>query len=111
VREFGRVLGPGGRVCLAVENPINSAGEFGDPEPDAEFAIAGDHFEVRRTENSVERDGLRMTFHGRHWPLEYYFAALQEAGLLTEALVEARPLNDGRWDRVPLFIDLRAVRP
>jgi hypothetical protein len=31
--------------------------------------------------------------------------------MLTEAMREPQPLNGGRWDRVPLFVELRAVRP
>jgi len=110
VREFARVLRPGGRLCLAVEHPINSAGRFAGHEADAEFVIAGDYFEARRSELAVERDGLRMTFDSRHWSLEDYFRALEGAGFLTEDLREPRPGNGGRWDRVPLFADLRAVR-
>jgi len=111
VHEFARALRPGGRLCLAVEHPINSAGAFAGVEPGAEFVIAGDYFEARRVDLTVERDGLRMTFASRHWSLDDYFAALASAGFLTEALGEPRPNNGGRWDRVPLFLDLRAVRP
>jgi len=111
VREFGRVLRPGGRLCIAVEHPINSAGAFTSREPDAEFAMSGDYFEPRRAEAAVVRDGLTMTFDGWHWPLEDYFRALEGAGLRTDALTEPRAGNGGRWDRVPLFLDLRAVRP
>jgi SAM-dependent methyltransferase len=111
VREFGRVLRPGGRLCLAVEHPVNSAGAFRGVDPDAEFVIAGDYFEPRRVALTVERDGLSMTFDSRHWSLEDYFAALRGAGLLTETVREPRLGSGGRWDRVPLFLDLRAVRP
>jgi SAM-dependent methyltransferase len=110
VGEFGRVLQPGGRLCMAVEHPINSAGAFTGRELDAEFVIPGDYFEHTRSAMTAERDGLTMTFDSRHWTLDDYFAALEGAGLLTEALTEPRPGNEGRWDRVPLFVDLRAVR-
>ena len=79
-------------------------------EPDAEFVIAGDYFERRRFATTEERDGLRMTFHSRHWPLQDYLGALESAGLLTEALHEPRLANGGRRDHVPLFLDIRAVR-
>jgi len=110
VHEFGRVLEPGGRLCIAVEHPINSAGEFRGQEADAEFAIAGDYFESRRVALTVERDDLRMTFDSRHWSLEDYVTALERAGLLIDTLREPRAGAGGRWDRVPLFVDLRAVR-
>ncbi len=110
VREFGRVLKPGGRLCLAVVHPINSAGAFLSSEPDAEFVIAGDYFARRRAAETVEKNGLSMTFDSRHWALEDYFAALQSAGLLAEAVREPLERDGSRWDRVPLFLDLRAVR-
>ena len=111
VSEFGRVLRAGGRLCLAVEHPVNSAGAFAGREPDAEFVIAGDYFQRSRTALTAERDGLTMTFDSRHWTLEDYFTVLEDAGLRTETLGEPRPGTSGRWDRVPLFLDLRAVRP
>jgi SAM-dependent methyltransferase len=110
VREIGRVLRPGGRFCFAVVHPLNEAGEFRATEPDAEFAIAGSYFGQRRTVWSHEKDGLRMTFEAMHRPLQDYFAALAAAGLLTEAVREVRSRNGSRWDRLPLFLDARAVR-
>jgi SAM-dependent methyltransferase len=111
VCEFGRALEPGGRLCMAVEHPINSAGAFTSRDPYAEFAIPGDYFERTRAALTAVRGGLTMTFDSRHWALEDYFAALEGAGLLTETLTEPRSGKDSRWDRVPLFLDLRAVRP
>jgi hypothetical protein len=59
-----------------------------------------------------------MTFEGWHHPLERYIRELEDAGLHVEALREPR-VPDGvwkddarrRWNRVPLFLHLRAVRP
>jgi hypothetical protein len=51
-----------------------------------------------------------MTFEAMHRPLQDYFAALAAAGLLTEAVREVRSRNGSRWDRLPLFLDARAVR-
>ena len=110
VREVARVLRPGGRLCAAVVHPVNEAGRFRAPEADAEFVIAGSYFERRRASAVVEAGGLRMAFEAMHRPLRDYFGALEEAGLCTEAVREPQPGDGGRWDRVPLFLDLRAVR-
>jgi len=58
-----------------------------------------------------------MTFLDAHRPLEDYFRALEEAGLLVECI---REIPDGtdeptyesflRWRRVPLFLHLRACK-
>jgi len=110
VREIGRVLRPGGRLCFAVVHPLNEAGDFRTVEPGAEFVIAGDYFRQRRTVWSQEKRGLRMTFEAMHRPLQDYFAAMAAAGLATEAVREVRPGNGDLWDRVPLFLDARAVK-
>jgi hypothetical protein len=58
-----------------------------------------------------------MTFHSRHRPLEAYFSALEEAGLLVESLREPSVLDHAiaseagrRWQRLPLLLHLRARR-
>lgn len=64
----------------------------------------------------MERDGLAATFESEHRPLEAYFAALADAGLLVERLREPAVPESGftspatrRWQRLPLFLDLRAT--
>jgi hypothetical protein len=68
--------------------------------------------------DAVERDGLSMTFQSQNRPIESYFSALEEAGLLIEALREPRVPDrvlksdrGRRWQRVPLFLHLPARRP
>jgi SAM-dependent methyltransferase len=114
IAEAARVLVPGGRLCAAVVHPINSAGKFAASVPDAPFVIRDSYFEQRRYADAIERDGLRMTFTSRHRPLEAYVAALESAGLLVERLVEVPDSTDppgDRWQRLPLFLHFRAVKP
>jgi SAM-dependent methyltransferase len=106
VADIGRVLRPGGMLCAAVVHPLNSAGTFRDDE----FVLRDSYFQERRYQDDVDQGGLRMRFVAHHRPLEAYFAAMQRAGLLTEAVREVRPGNGDQWDRVPLFLDFRAVR-
>jgi SAM-dependent methyltransferase len=114
IDETARVLVSGGRLCAAVVHPINSGGTFESSAADAAFVMRESYFQQRRYADTVERDGLRMTFTSRHRPLEAYFAALTSAGLLVERLVEIAdttvPPGD-RWQRIPLFLHIRAVRP
>lgn len=114
VAEAARVLVSGGRLCAAVVHPINSGGGFESSAPDAAFIIRESYFRQRRYADTVERDGLRMTFTSLHRPLEAYFGALEPAGLLVERLVEVGDttvLPGDRWQRIPLFLHIRAVRP
>jgi SAM-dependent methyltransferase len=114
VREIARVLTPGGRTCVALVHPINSAGRFERRTPDASFVIRDSYFEHRPYADRVERDGLEMTFSSVHRPLEALFASFESAGLPIERLVEVgdttAPPGD-RWQRIPLFLHLRAFRP
>jgi hypothetical protein len=67
----------------------------------------------------AERDGIRLTFHSEHRPLETYTRALEASGLLIEAVREVKPPDlqarldpaAQRWQRVPLFLHLRAIKP
>ena len=115
VREVARVLEPGGRFCFAIVHPINSAGRFEHRAADAPFVIGGDYLQPFYRSDPVERDGLAVTFHSQHRPLETYFRALEEAGLAVEALREPPVPDHGfvsdasrRWQRIPLFLHIRA---
>jgi SAM-dependent methyltransferase len=117
VREAARVLEPGGRLCLAIVHPINSAGHFERDGADAPFVIAGDYLRPFDYTGKAEGGGLSLTLHSRHRPIGDYFRALEAAGLLVEALRETDIPEHGivkdrsrRWQRLPLFLHLRARR-
>ena len=117
ISEAARVLQPGGRLCLAIVHPLNSAGRFEQATPDAPFVIGGHYLGDFRYADTLERAGLTMTFHSRHRPVEAYFLALEQAGFLVEALREPGVPDHAivseswrRWQRLPLFLHLRAVR-
>ena len=40
IREIGRVLEPGGCLCICVLHPMAAAGHFDTREPDSPFTIA-----------------------------------------------------------------------
>jgi SAM-dependent methyltransferase len=118
IGEVARVLEPGGRLCLAIVHPLNSAGRLERPTSDSDFVIKGDYLGAFHYADMVERDGLMMTFHSWHGPLEAYFMALEKVGRLVEALREPRVPERAvvseawrRWQRLPLFLHLRAIRP
>jgi SAM-dependent methyltransferase len=111
IREMARVLAPDGRLCAAIVHPINSAGKFAERTPDAPFLIRESYLEQRRYADTVERDGLQMTFTSVHRPLQAYVDALADAGFVVERLVEVPDSTDppgDRWQRIPLFLDVRA---
>ena len=118
LRQAARVLEPGGRLCLAVVHPLGSAGRFDGYEPDSPFVIKGSYLARFRYRDSVERGGLKMVFESEHRPIHWYFAALEAAGFLVERLRETdvpekavTESRQRRWQRLPLFLHVRAVRP
>jgi len=80
IDECARVLEPGGRLCAAIVHPLN--------RPSDRLA---NYFEHQRAADSVETNGLTMTFESIDRPLEYYTRALERAGFVIEALREPRP--------------------
>jgi SAM-dependent methyltransferase len=118
IREVDRVLKPSGRFCLCIAHPMSDAGRFENAEPGARFIIKGTYYGPRRVDEKVEQDGLEITFHGLAYSLEEYTRALEKNGFLIDLVREPRPEDDAvsrrpslaRWQRVPLFLFLRAVK-
>jgi SAM-dependent methyltransferase len=114
IAEAGRVLEPGGRLCAAIVHPFASAGEFQGREPDAPFVITASYLESRPVGGKpYVRDGMSMTFYSQHRPLHAYFDALGASGLKVDRLVEVPDHTDppgSRWQRMPNFLQLRAVK-
>ena len=115
VLEIARVLQNGGRACVAIVHPLNSAGKFATAEAESEFVIKGSYIDAFRYSDRVENNGLEMTFHSKHRPLEHFSRAFEGAGLVLEAIREhpvpdraAKKPSSRRWQRVPLFMDMRA---
>lgn len=105
VAEIARVLEPGGIASLAVVHPLSSAGRF---EKHGRFVIRGSYLDSFRYADTVQRDGLAMTFESQHRPLSAYFDAMGAAGLFVDTLREPKTAGDDSWSRLPLFLHLRA---
>lgn len=116
VREIGRVLAPGGHLCVCITHPLTDAGRFTARSPDAAFMIEGSCLGQRPYEGTFERDGLSVSFKGWSYPLEAYSHALEMAGFLIEALREpspppSAPARMDRYRRIPNFLMLRGLKP
>lgn len=101
VGEIGRVLRPGGRLCLAVVHPFASAQDEGIMHT-APFRFSRPYLEPRRYVDRVERDGLTMTFTSMHRPLSAYISALTANGMVISALTESGT------DAIPWLLAIRA---
>ena len=112
VAEIGRVLRPDGRLVMAITHPANTAGHFvsvDDGEP--VFMLERSWFVRVALADTCERDGLTMTFHSEHRPLHDYTDALADAGFLVERIREVGdPDPADKWNRVPMFLHIRALR-
>jgi SAM-dependent methyltransferase len=106
IAEAGRVLRAGGRLVAAIVHPMNTG------------AGADSYFGEQHLAYEHERDGVRIVLNDMHRPLSAYFAAMEAAGLTTEALREPVPGPDllevrpdaERWTRTPCFLHIRAAK-
>jgi SAM-dependent methyltransferase len=110
VHEAARVLAPGGRLCACITHPLQDACTWSDEDVQAPPVVTESYLDRRWMEASLERDGLEFTFAGWCYPLETYTRALEEAGLLIEAIREPADPAGGRWARVPMFLMWRALK-
>src|SRR5919201_12393 len=116
--RLSRDLEPGGRLCIAIVHPINSAGEFRGGDPGSPFVIAASYLDRSYYADDIARDGLEITFVSAHRPLQAYTDAITGAGLLIDRLREPSVPDEAivtprnrRWQRLSLFLHLRAVKP
>jgi SAM-dependent methyltransferase len=118
LREAARVLEPQGRLCIAIVHPLNSAGRFESEAAGSPFVVEGSYLDRSAYADDLSRDGLEITFVSAHRPLQAYTDGLHDAGLLIERLREP-PVPERaiardrtrRWQRVPMFLHLRALKP
>ena len=101
VGEIGRVLEPGGRLCIADTHPFDIGELVG-----GDYVITGSYLNPAVKVFESDRDGIRMAFRDQPIPLERYSRAFEVAGLALEALRE--PPVPGR--NMPRFLHLRAVK-
>jgi len=118
ISEAARLLEPGGRLCLAVVHPFSSAGRFETDAPDSAFHVDISYLDVSYLEDTVVREGLEVLFPSAHRPMHMYVQAMTGAGLLIDRMAEPRLPERAihserarRWQRMPLFLHLRAVKP
>jgi SAM-dependent methyltransferase len=108
--EIARVLEPGGVFIATVVHPLNSAFSPRGEDVRAPLTVQA-YREARRYEDSIERDGLRMTFRSIHYPLEGYWRAIRDAGFIVDELREIYDDAHPRWRELPLFLRFDARKP
>lgn len=112
IAEIGRILAVGGKLVMAIVHPLNSAGDFdrNTVDPNPPYIISDSYTEAKHYTNTRTRDGLSMTYHGIHRPLQTYTEALADAGLVIERLREQSSDDpDDKWYRIPLFLHIVAT--
>jgi 2-polyprenyl-3-methyl-5-hydroxy-6-metoxy-1,4-benzoquinol methylase len=102
IRESARVLRPGGHLCLSIVHPLASAGAWQE-----DVFVVGDYLQEKPHEERVGE----LVFANVHRPLEAWSRFLEGAGLLVESLRELERASMPCWDRLPMFLFIRALKP
>lgn len=103
VREAARVLTEKGRLVAAFVHPFASAHLGRDVSEQRSY------FDIQRTLDEVDRDGIALAFHQLHRPLEAWLGLFFDAGFRIEALREPRP-SEADVVAVPLLAPSR-IKP
>lgn len=113
VSEAARVLAPGGHMVAAFVHPFASAHLGRDA------AERRSYFDVQRTLDEVEQDGIRFAFHQVHRPLHAWLGLFFDAGFAIEDLREPRPSKEdadaspslAKNRTQPAFMHIRCSQP
>ena len=114
LKEIRRILRPSGTLIISIVHPFADRGRFAGPQANAPFVLEKSYFGRERFEDTEVRNGLKMHFAGWSQPLESYMAGLETVGLAITSLREPVPDTTAkgshmeRWNRVPLFLWLKA---
>jgi SAM-dependent methyltransferase len=114
--ETARVLRRGGHFCFCIPHPFETAGSFAERRADALFLV-NDYLSERRLSVVLDRDGIAIDFAKTPHPIHAYSRMLESAGFVIESLREPkrprelrRDETSARWERIPTFLHVRAVK-